>query len=450
MDESIAPVFEYIDSNQDRAVETLKTLVKYPSVSAKGDGIGECAQHVKRLLEDLGVESKLLDIGKGCPVVYGEVKSKRNPKKTVLFYNHYDVQPPEPLELWESPPFEPREKNGKIFGRGVADDKAELVGRLKLTEAFLETRNDVPCNFKFLIEGEEEIGSAHLHEYAKKYPDFFKADGVVWEFGGVDSKERPLVTLGVKGILYVELVSRNAKRDAHSSVAAVVENPAWRLVWALNSMKRNEKILIPGWYENVRPFTKEELRLIRKQPTEEKAQKEELGIKKFIGGMRGIEVRKALAGKPTCTICGLFSGYIGPGSKTVLPKEAIAKVDFRLVPDQDPADLLRKLKSHLESEGFSDVEITFAELEKPARTSPDEPIAKAAAIAAEKVHNKKPVIMVSSAGTGPMFLFKAPCVAIGGGYPSSRAHAPNENTRIDLFMKGMKWVADTVNRFALL
>jgi acetylornithine deacetylase/succinyl-diaminopimelate desuccinylase-like protein len=441
-------VFDYIDSNKDRSIEALKHLIKQPSVSARGEGIRECAKLVKEMIENLEAKVELLDIGEGSPVVFGEIRSKKNPGKTVLFYNHYDVQPPEPLDLWDSPPFEPRMEDGKIYGRGAADDKAELVGRLKVAEAFLESTKDVPCNFKFLIEGEEEIGSIHLHRYVKKYPDAFKANGVIWEFGGVDAKERPQVTLGVKGILYVELTCKNAKMDAHSSLAAIVDNPAWRLTWALNALKQDEKILIPGWYEDVRPFTRKELELLQKQPYEEEAEKEELGIRRFVDGMKGVELRKALAGKPTCTICGLYSGYTGPASKTVLPKEAMAKIDFRLVPDQDPKKLLRILRTHLNKKGFRDVEITFSEGEKPARTSPDDPIVKAAARSAKNVHKKNPVILVSSAGTGPMYLFKAPCIAIGGGSPFSKAHAPNEHIRIDLFVKGMKWVAETVNRFS--
>jgi acetylornithine deacetylase/succinyl-diaminopimelate desuccinylase-like protein len=445
----ITRVFEYIDSNQDRSLEALKTLVRQPSVSAKGEGIRECAELVKGLLENLGAATKLYELGKGSPLVYGEIKSKKNPKRTVIFYNHYDVQPPEPLELWDSPPFEPRIAEGKIFGRGAADDKAELIGRLKLTEAFLETEHDIPCNFKFLFEGEEEIGSVHLHDYLKQYPELSRGDAVIWEFGGVDAKERPIVGLGVKGILYVELSAKNALRDAHSSLAAIVDNPAWRLVAALDTLKKDDRILIPGWLDDVRPFTKGELELLRKQPYDEASTKKELGIRKFIGGISGFDVKKALAGKPTCTICGLISGYTGPGSKTVLPKDAIAKIDFRLVPDMDPDKLSKKLRAHLDSHGFKDIEITYSEGEKAKRTSPDEPIARAAFEAARNVHEMPPIVSVSSAGTGPMYLFKAPCVAIGGGYAFSRSHSPNENTRIDLFAKGMKWVADTVNRFAV-
>lgn len=441
-------VFDFIESNKENAIEDLRKLASQPSVAATGEGIRDCASLVEKMLDQVGANPRVYDVGEGSPVVTGEIRSKKNQAKTVLFYNHYDVQPAEPLELWETPPFTPTIKDGKMYGRGVSDDKAELTGRLKLTEAFLKAAGDVPCNFKFLFEGEEEIGSVHLSEYARKYPEIFEADAVIWEFGSVDSKERPQVVLGVKGILYIELTATNASRDAHSSLGAIVENPAWRLVEALGTLKKNDRIMIPGWYDEVRPFTRKELKLIKAAPFEASALKKELDINRFINGMDVADAKLALAGKPTCTICGMNSGYIGAGSKTVLPKGAFAKIDFRLVPNQDPEVLVKKLKRHLAKRGFQDIKVTYSEGEKAKRTSPDEPIAICAEQAAKEVYQKKPVIQVSSAGTGPMFVFKAPCVAIGGGHPYSRAHAPNENLRLDLFVKGMKWVAGTVNRFA--
>lgn len=445
---SMKDVFDSVDANVDRATQMLVRLVSQPSVAATGLGIGECSKLVFGLLEELGARPKIYDVGEGSPVVTGEVKSKSNPSKTVLFYNHYDVQPPEPLDLWETPPFQPTVRDGKMYGRGVSDDKAELVGRLNLTKAFLEAMGDLPCNFKFLFEGEEEIGSVHLHEYLKRFPEIFRADSVVWEFGGVDPKDRPNVVLGVKGILYVELTAKHAKRDAHSSLGAIVDNPAWRLVGALNSIKQGDKIVVPGWYDAVKPLTKDELAVIKAQPYEAQAVRRDLGIARFIGGMGTEEAKKALVNKPTCTICGMSSGYTGKGSKTVLPSEAMAKIDFRLVPEQDPRDLHRKLVGHLAKRGYRDVKVTYSEGEPAKRTSFKAPISVAAQQGASEVFGVKPVVTISSAGTGPMFLFEAPCVAIGGGNPFSHAHAPNENLRLDLFVKGMKWVAATVGRFA--
>ncbi len=446
----ISKLTDYLDGHRDSAVNELIRLASQPSVSATGEGIEECAELAKELLEARGIEARLLKRPNANPLVYGEIKSKSNPEKTVIFYNHYDVQPPDPLELWESPPFKPTLREGKLYARGVSDDKAELISRIYATEAFLKTVGDVPCNLRFIFEGEEEIGSTHLHEYIQEYPELFQADAVLWEFGGVNAKDVPEIILGVKGILYVELTTRGANRDAHSSLGAIVQNPAWRLVWALNSLKDNSgKILIPGWYDDVRAFKADEIALLEQEFFEEEAYKRDLGINGFINGMTGLELKKARAGNPTCTICGLNSGYTGKGSKTVLPSYAMAKIDFRLVPDQDPEDLIKKLRAHLDQSGFSDVEVTYSEGERASRTDPNSGIVKAASEAAQSVYGTRPLIVVSSPATGPMYLFSPPKIAIGCAYPFVRQHSPNEHVRLDLFAKGIKWVAATISTFAI-
>ena len=448
----VQQVIDYVDQNHQRFLVDLERLVHQPSVAAKNEGMKECAGLVAKMMEETGVRAELLEVVGAFPVVYGEIRSRKNPKRTVLFYDHYDVQPAEPLELWETPPFEPSIREGKMFGRGVADNKGNLVSRLKVVESWLKTEGDVPCNFKFLVEGEEEIGSLHLEQYFEQYGEKFACDGVVWEFGGVDEEERPTITLGVKGILYVELEAKGPVRDVHSANAAIVDNPAWRLVRALETLKdKKDRILIPGWYEDVKPFTKEELKYLKAEPLHEKAIKEELGIKTFIGGMKGLEAKKALAGKPTCTICGLVSGWTGPGSKTVLPSKALAKIDFRLVLGQKPKVLLERLKKYLRARGYGDMVVREYGMEEAARTPPNDPFVQSAIRAAKEEYSKPPVISISSAGTGPMYLFtrdlKAPCICIGVGYAYTRGHSPNENIRIQDFVKGTKWLARTIVNF---
>lgn len=440
---------DYIDSHRDNAIQELIKFASQPSVSARSEGIEECAQLAKAMLEKRGISARLLKRPNANPLVYGEIKSKKNPGKTIILYNHYDVQPPEPLELWESPPFEPTLRDGRLYGRGVSDDKGELVSRIQATEALLQTEGDVPCNLRFVFEGEEEIGSTHLHEYIREYPELNQADAVLWEFGGVNAKDTPEIILGVKGILYVELTAQGANRDAHSSIGAIVQNPAWRLVWALNTLKDSSgKILIPGWCDDVRPFGSEELRLLDAEFFDEEAYKKDLGISGFMNEMTGLELKKAKEGAPTCTICGLYSGYTGKGSKTVLPSTAMAKIDFRLVPEQDPEDLVNKLRDHLGKTGFTDISVTYSEGEPAARTDPKQEIVTAAANAAKTVYGTEPVIVISSAATGPMHLFKPPKIAIGCAYPFVRQHSPNEHLRIDLFAKGTRWVAETISGFA--
>ena len=448
----VQEVLHCIDQNHQRFLRDLERLIRQPSVAAKNEGMRECAELVARMMEEVGVKAELLEVPDAFPLVYGEIQSKSNPERTVLFYDHYDVQPAEPLELWETPPFEPSVRDDKMFGRGVSDNKGNLVSRLKIVESWLKVKGDVPCNVKFLVEGEEEIGSLHLEQYFERYADRFGCDGVVWEFGGVDEDERPTITLGVKGILYVELEAKGPIRDVHSATAAIVDNPAWRLVRALDTLKdEKDRILIPQWYRGIKPFTKEELKYLKAEPLHEKAMKDELGIKSFIGGMKGLEAKKALAGKPTCTICGLVSGWTGPGSKTVLPAKALAKVDFRLVVGQKPKILLKELKRHLKAKGYGDLVVREYGMEEAARTPPGHPFVKAAVKAAEQEYPTQPVVSISSAGTGPMYLFtrnlKAPCICIGVGYPYSRGHSPNENMRIQDFVKGTKWLVRTIDNF---
>ena len=287
-------ILKYTDSHINSLISDLQLLIRQPSVSAKNEGIEKCAKLVQKILKKSGIKSELLRIGKNiAPIVYGEVKSKTNPHKTLLFYNHYDVQPAEPFDLWDDPPFSGRVKGNKIFGRGSADDKGELITRIKAVESFLKITGDVPCNIKFVIEGEEETGSAHIERYLKKFKKKFSCDGVIWEFGYVDSKNRPIVGLGMKGLLFVELSVKEAKRDAHSSLAVLIKNPAWRLIQAINTLRDSEgKILIKDWYKEVKPFTKTDLNLLKSEPFDGDAFRKEFGIKDFVGNKKGLEAKK--------------------------------------------------------------------------------------------------------------------------------------------------------------
>jgi acetylornithine deacetylase/succinyl-diaminopimelate desuccinylase-like protein len=297
---------KHVDTNMAGLISDLQTLIRQPSVSAKNEGIEECAKLVKKMLNKSGVSAEILRLKKGvAPVVYGEIKSKKKNSKTLMFYNHYDVQPAEPFDLWEFPPFSGTQKGNKIFGRGATDDKGELITRIKAVDAYLKTTGDVPCNIKFVIEGEEETGSAHIDQYLKKYKKKFACDGVIWEFGYVDSKNRPIVGLGMKGLLFVELSVKESIRDAHSSLAVLIKNPAWRLVEAVKTLRDSDgKILIKDWYADVKPFSKKDLEIIGKEPFDEKSFKKEFGVKSFVANKKGLAAKKALVGDATCNIAG--------------------------------------------------------------------------------------------------------------------------------------------------
>ncbi len=442
---------KYVNEHVNDFAKDVIRLAAQPSVSARKEGIEECAALVEKMLKDIGASTKVLRISGVAPLVFGEIKSRRS-NKTIMFYNHYDVQPEEPLELWKSPPFKPEIRDGVIYGRGVSDDKGELVSRLKIVETYLKTAGEPPCNVKFCFEGEEETGSVHLEEYVSKYSDLFKADGVIWEYGTVDTKGTPMVTLGVKGMIYLEFVLKSLSQDAHSSYAAVLPSAPWRMVRLLNLLKdENEMIRVPGWYDNVTNLAEDELAVLQEMPFDGAEFKKTYGTEKFLGAIGDEQAKKALIQRPTGNIAGIWAGYTGPGSKTVLPKEIHVKFDFRLVPEQDPQDLWNKLRKYLDDNGFADVEMQLESMEPAARTSYKHPFAQAAIRAAEKTYGMKPIVELGSPGTGPLYIFtrryNMPSVDIGVSAMDGGIHAPNENLKLENLRKGMLWIAETMELF---
>ncbi|MHB8778383.1 MAG: M20/M25/M40 family metallo-hydrolase [Anaerolineales bacterium] len=442
----------YIDKNLDNNLEELKRYVAQPSISAQNLGLKECAALVKGMLEKRGFKAEVMATD-GAPVVFAERKGKS--EKTLLIYNHYDVQPPEPLELWESPPFEPQIRNGKMYGRGVSDDKSHLTSRLYAIDAILEDEGELPCNIKFIVEGEEETASLHLHDFISKNLEKLKADACIWEFGGVDHRDKPMQYLGLRGICYVELSVTALSTDVHSGLGgSILPNAAWRLTWALNSLKGvDERIRIPGFYEDVVSPSDRDRELMDALPDVADEYKTRYGAKEFIKGLKGgADLKMEEVFVPTCTICGLTSGYQGAGSKTVQPAFASAKVDFRLVPNQRPEDILKKLRAHLDAEGFSDVKIDFLGGEPAARTDPDDPFVKMVVDTAEDVYDAKMEIVPMVGGSGPNYPFVhdlgLPVVTMGLGYPDTNAHAPNENIRLDLYSQHAKHMVRVIKEFS--
>lgn len=442
-------VFQYIDKHQDEFVARLCALLRQPSVAAQNLGMEPCAQSVKQMLDEVGCQTQILPTD-GFPVVYGELKGASD--KVLMLYDHYDVQPPEPLELWESDPWEPTIKDGKLYARGTSDNKGDLTARLCALAAYQEILGELPVTIKFVIEGEEEIGSPHLGGFTKRHQKLLKADGCIWEFGHKDLRDIPQIYLGLKGICYVELCAKGATGDQHSSWGTIVPNAAWRLVWALNTLKdEDEKICIKGFYSSVRAPGKAELQAIKRLDFDEAGWREKFGIDEYLLGLAGNKLRKKHYFEPTCTICGIWSGYTGPGPKTVLPAEARAKIDFRLVPDQDPAEIVELLKKHLQKHGFDDIEVIGMHGTYPARTPMDDPLVEIVQRTAEEVYKIEPVVHPTSAASGPMYVLcqklGIPAVSTGVGYAHSNTHAPNENIRISDFVQGIKHIAQIVHEF---
>ena len=367
-------VTKFIDDSLDDSLEALKKLCRIPSVAAKNEGLEETASLVEKMLKGVGLETEIHPTS-GAPVVTGwlDVGAKR----TLLFYDHYDVQPAEPFDLWDSPPFEPEIRNGRLYGRGVADNKGDTTSRITVLKAFKETGTDLPVNVKFVVEGEEEIGSVNLPEYTEKNTDFITADGGIWEFGGEGIHGKQEAWLGLKGIFFVELEVERLSRDVHSSTACVLPSAASRLTWAISSLKdEDSNILIDGFYDGIKPLTESELKAIQKIDMREEQMKNVYGIEEYLNGLTGDELKKAYYGDPTCNICGLTSGYQGKGSMTVLPAKASCKIDFRLVEGMHPDDIHKKLRKHLDDRGFTDVKIPYFEGYPAAKTSVDHPFVK--------------------------------------------------------------------------
>jgi acetylornithine deacetylase/succinyl-diaminopimelate desuccinylase-like protein len=448
----IKKVDSFIEKNLDASLGELAKLCAIPSIAAQNRGLDECAELVSKMLQKRGFKTEILPSG-GAPVVYGERKGRND--KTLLFYNHYDVQPPEPLDLWDSPPFEATRRGGLMYARGVSDDKGHFVSRLFALDALLDQDKEFPCNIKFVVEGEEEIGSVHMPPFVEKYANKLAADACIWEFGNVNQDDVPQQIMGMRGICYVQLDVELLKLDVHSGLGgSIFPNAAWRLVWALASLKGPDgRIRIPHYYDNVVPPSALDRKLATELPYEGDDYKERYGVKEFLGGTEGnpdLHLQETM--EPTCTICGLSSGYEGLGSKTVLPAKAFAKVDFRLVPNQTPAEVLKGLRAHLDAGGFMDVKITELGSEPPGRTDPNDPFVELVVNAAKGAYGTPMIRVPMSGGSGPNHAFlhflKLPVATAGHGYPGSRVHAPNENIREDLYVMGTKHVARVVVDFA--
>lgn len=441
----------YLETHRDRFLGELFDLLRVPSVAAQGTGIAETVAAVRARLERLGAEVRLIEAGGGNPVVYATLGA--GPRR-LLIYDHYDVQPAEPLQLWQTPAFEPTIRDGKIFARGVADNKGNLMLRAQAIEAWLATMGELPIQIVFCVEGEEEIGSRTLPIFCRENAELLRADGCLWETGGRDLSERPVVSCGAKGIQYVEIVARGAAHDLHSSNATFVPNPAWRLVWALSTIKGPDgRVAIPGFYDRVRPPSAADMAALASIPANDEALLADYAIPDFIDGVRGVERLRRHLFDPTCTICGLVSGYIGEGSKTVLPNEARVKIDFRLVPDMDPEEVLAQLRGHLDRIGCADFEIIELGGEHPARSDLGAPIVRAAIESARATYGLEPIVYPTMAGTGPIYPL---CQALGtpvasgagAGYHGTMVHAPNENVRLDDYFSAMRWMGHLIDAFA--
>uniref|UniRef100_A0A2U9IDN3 Acetylornithine deacetylase n=1 Tax=Acidianus brierleyi TaxID=41673 RepID=A0A2U9IDN3_9CREN len=412
-------------------LEDLYEFLKIDTTSAKGEG-EEGAKFILDYMKDNGIEAELVKHKAINPYIIGEIDVNSN--KTLLIYNHYDVQPVEPLDKWNTDPFRPVEKDGKIFARGIADDKGSLMARLQAIIELMKERK-LKINIKFVYEGVEEIGSPYIEDFLSDYKDRLSSNYVLWEGSGRGPDDSPEIVLGVKGLLYVELRVRTEK-DLHSMYAPIVRNPAWELVHFLNTLRTPEgKVNIKGFYDKVKWLSNEEKKYLKG---------DKKGMEKALGQEVPDDFMIRVVENPTCNIDGINSGYTGEGSKTVIPSYAFVKLDFRLVPDQDPIEILDKLNSIIPS----NFEIKVLGKVKPYRTSLKSEIAKAIINSAKKVYGEDPTVLPNSPGTGPMEAFARILnnnqIADGVGVDNagSNIHSFNENINKEDYFKAKEWMKE--------
>ena len=420
----------------------LAALVALESVSAQGRMLPETADAVTALLEAEGFTVRRFP-GQVAPVLLAEAGEG---PKTLLIYNHYDVQPETPAELWNTPPFTLTEQGGRLYGRGASDDKGELVSRVAAVRAVRAMHGGtLPLKIKWLIEGEEEVGSPSLAGFVAEHAHELGADGCWWEFGSISEEGRPVVSLGLKGIVCLELRCAVSDSDLHSSLGAVIDNPLYRLSRAIASLRDDSgRVTIPGFYDAVRSPSAADLKALDSLPDARGPLQDSYGVRGFLGGADAHEVNRRSNFEPALNVNGFHGGYGDAGSKTVLPASGFAKIDFRLVPDQDPAEVVRLLRARLDAQGLHDVEIVELEsYEHAARSDVNHPFVQAALAAARESSGQEPIIHPSAGGSGPMHPFVehlgVACVAMGIGNVGGRVHAPNENVRVEDFARGVKF-----------
>lgn len=439
---------DYQEKNKDRFLDELFELLRIPSVSAKTehkDDMIKCAEAVKQRLLEAGVDKAEIYTTEGHPIVFAE-KIIDASKPTVLVYGHYDVQPAEPLELWNSGPFEPVIKDGKIFARGSCDDKGQVYMHIKALETLVQT-NTLENNIKFCIEGEEEVGSPNLGKFVSSNKELLKADCVLISDSAMISLQTPSLDIGLRGLSYIEVEVTGPNRDLHSGVyGGAVANPITILAKMIASLHdKNNHIKIPGFYDDVLESSKDERALMAKAPFNKNDYKKDLGVKK-LWGEKGYTTNERTGIRPTLELNGIWGGYIGEGAKTVLPSKAFAKISARLVPNQSSEKITKLLIDHLEkiAPEYITVKATLHHGGEPYLTPIDSKAYKAASKAMETTFGKAP-IPVRGGGSIPICaLFekelKTKIVLMGFGLDSDNLHSPNEKFDIANFYKGIETI----------
>jgi len=433
-------IFAYVDDHSQTFLARLIDYLRRPSISAYGEGIGEVAEYIAGVMRQMGLVVRVMPTS-GWPMVLGAYHA-RHGAPTVLLYGHYDVQPPDPLEEWISPPFEPAIRNGRLYARGVGDNKGQHFAQLMALETLLACYGALPCNVKVLLEGEEEVGSPHMPEFMRAHRDELQADLMIVSDGPVHENGQSTISFGVRGVLDIELRARGANRDLHSGHwGGIVPNPLWTLVHLLATMKNERgEITIDGFYDNVQPLTELERQALANLPIDVSEVKQSLDLQRLDEPQeRGYFER--LAAWPTLTINGIHGGYGGPGSKTVLPHEAVAKCDIRLVEAQTAEEILAKVKAHVQRHA-PEVSVTSYGGMDPSKTPLDSPFTETLRQAIIAAQGAAPLLVPAKGASLPNYVFTKtlgiPAFGVPYANPDEANHAPNENLEVARFFMGIK------------
>ena len=441
----------YLEQHRNRFVEELSDFLRIPSVSARSEhkpDLLRCAEFLAERMREAGVLEAEVVPTEGHPVVLGRHVTAGD-RPTLLFYGHYDVQPVDPLDEWDSPPFEPQLRDGRLYARGSADDKGQVYLHLKALQAYLETAGELPVNLKFVIEGEEEVGSAHLERFLDARADELSCDGVVISDTPMFDAKTPSICVGLRGLAYFEIRVSGPKQDLHSgSYGGSVVNPANALAEILTALKdESGRVTIPGFYDRVKPLTEAERASLASLPFDEEAYRADLGVPALGGGEAGPGVLERIWARPTLDVNGLLSGYTGEGSKTIIPARAMAKVSTRLVPDQDPREVEEAFVEHVTRLAPAGVRVEVRKMHgaHPWSEDPKGPLFQAAGRALNRAFGREPVYTREGGSIPivPLFqrTFGAPCLLLGFTLPNCNAHSPNEWISLDLYHKGIHTVA---------
>jgi len=446
----------YIREHEDRFLEDLKGWLRIPSISTLPEHVGDvqqAAEYAAGQLRRIGFEQVQVIPTKGHPLVYGEWL-KAPGKPTLLIYGHYDVQPVDPLDLWESPPFEPTIRGGNLYARGAADDKGQTMLVFKALESLMTVNGRLPVNVRVLIEGEEEAGGESIEQYVRAYPERLQCDAAFICDTGMPSPELPALIYGLRGIVYTEVEARGAKRDLHSGMyGGVAPNPLHALALIIAGLKDAEgHIHIPGLYDHVRQPTAEEEAFWREDPLHtEEALLEEMGVPQLVGENEYPALER-LGARPTLEVHGIVGGFTGEGAKTVIPAEAKAKISLRLPPDVSSEEAFALFERRVHELAPPGVQITVRNIHGgesvlvPVDTAP----VRAAAAALQEVYGREPVFLREGGSIPIAALFytvlNVPVVMMGFGLPDDNLHAPNEKYSLSQFYKGIRTVASFLQR----